>query len=57
MTQQQRRPRVYHLQLAPIVALQAGVQGAISDWPRVIRIIADEMKKVSAHVTKIGNIA
>ena len=54
MTQETRKVRMYNLLLAPIVVNVVGGAQAVSDWPPVIRVVADTMGKTSQHVTQLS---
>lgn len=51
MTTERRRPLVYNLLLAPIVVNSDDGTRVISDWPPIIRLVADRMEKRTPHVT------
>ncbi len=50
------RPAVFNIILSPIVVNRGGFQdqqAAISDFSPVIRVVADEMRRVGAHQTAL----
>ena len=51
MTEQQRRPQVYNLLIGPIIVNSDDGTRVVSDWPPIIRLVADRMEKRTPHVT------
>ncbi|MDE2803127.1 MAG: hypothetical protein OXT51_08785 [Chloroflexota bacterium] len=50
------RPVVFNLILSPIVVNRGGdrdQQAAISDFSPIVRVVADEMRRVGAHQTSL----